>query len=92
MPPPCSSISRSLTSPLFLRCELQVFVYREALVLIAMHPFDLATPDDPFSHLTNTCVSMEHEDFKAIAFFAPPRVCFAVYLDSRLLSFRNPLV
>ena len=42
----------------------QVFVFRETLVLIAMHKFSTDDVTDSFTHLTNTCVSMGHADFK----------------------------
>jgi hypothetical protein len=39
-------------------------VFRESLVLIAMHPYSTADIGDVYSHLTNTCVSLGHDDFK----------------------------
>ena len=45
------------------RGPVQVYVFREMLVLIAMHKYNTDDPDDSFCHLTNTCVSMAHESF-----------------------------
>jgi hypothetical protein len=41
-----------------------VYLFREMLVLIAMHKYSTEDIDDPYCHLTNTCVSIGHEDFQ----------------------------
>ena len=56
----------------------QVYVFRESLVLIAMHPYSTADIGDVYSHLTNTCVSLGHDDFK-VGDVVPCSHC-AVYL------------
>jgi hypothetical protein len=70
---PCTGLSHPPPRPTCaantlpsLRCLVlrQVFVFREALVLIAMHPYDTSDIGDMYSHLTNTCVSLGHEGFK----------------------------
>ena len=39
-------------------------MFRQCLVFIDMHPYSTADIGDVYSHLTNTCVSLGHDDFK----------------------------
>lgn len=42
----------------------QVYVYRETLALIAVHPYEGAPMWDTHAHITNTCANVDHPCFK----------------------------